>query len=68
MQVAEMPTEGLISVIDDDEDFREAIAGLMKSRGFAARGLPRRLFCPAQLCSQYLLPDRGRPYVANDRD
>ena len=28
MQEAELPTEGLISIIDDDEDFREAIAGL----------------------------------------
>ena len=25
MQEAELPTEGLISIIDDDEDFREAI-------------------------------------------
>jgi len=38
-----LPTEGLISIIDDDEDFREAIAGLMKSRGFTARGLPSAL-------------------------
>jgi hypothetical protein len=26
MQEAELPTETLISIIDDDEDFREAIA------------------------------------------
>ena len=28
MQEAELPTEGLISIIDDDQDFREAIAGV----------------------------------------
>jgi hypothetical protein len=69
MQEAELPTEGLISIIDDDQDFREAIAGLMKSRGFTARGLPIRAgFFVLPECSQYLLPDRGRPYAANDRD
>jgi FixJ family two-component response regulator len=43
MQEAELPPEGLISIIDDGEDFREAIAVLMKSRGFTARGLPIRV-------------------------
>ena len=64
-----MPTETLISIIDDDEDFREAIAGLMKSRGFTVEAFPSALaFFVLPECSQYLLPDRGRPYAANDRD
>ena len=51
MQEAELPTEGLISIIDDDEDFREAIAGLMKSRGFTVEAFPSTLafFCPARM-------------------
>src|SRR5262249_10324775 len=46
MQEAELPTEGLISIIDDDEDFREAIAGLMKSRGFTVEAFPSALRIP----------------------
>jgi FixJ family two-component response regulator len=34
MQEAGLPTKTLISIIDDDEDVREAIAGLMESVGF----------------------------------
>jgi len=29
-----LPAKTLISVVDDDDDVREALAGLMKSRGF----------------------------------
>jgi len=43
MQEAELPTETLISIIDDDEDFGEAIAGLMKSRGFTVEAFPSAL-------------------------
>ena len=35
-----MPTETLISIIDDDEDFRESVAGLMKSWGFTVESFP----------------------------
>ena len=35
-----MPTKTLISIIDDDEDVREAIAGLMKSWGFTVEAFP----------------------------
>jgi len=39
-----LPTETLISIIDDDdEDFREAIARLMKSRGFTVDAFPYAL-------------------------
>lgn len=38
-----MPPDTLISIIDDDEDFREALAGLMKSRGFAVEAFPSAL-------------------------
>ena len=38
-----MPTETLISIIDDDEDVREAIAGMMKSRGFTVEAFPSEL-------------------------
>ena len=34
MHEAELPAETLISIIDDDEDFREALQGLMTSMGF----------------------------------
>ena len=34
MQEAGLPAKTLISVVDDDDDVREALAGLMKSRGF----------------------------------
>lgn len=68
MQEAELPTETLISIIDDDEDFREAIARLMNV-GVHGRCLPIRAgFFVLPEYSQYLLPDRGRPYAANDRD
>jgi FixJ family two-component response regulator len=40
MQEAGLPTKTLISIIDDDEDVREAIAGLMKSRGFTVEAFP----------------------------
>ena len=43
MQEAELPTETLISIIDDDEDFREAIARPMKSRGFTVDAFPSAL-------------------------
>jgi len=35
-----LPTTTLISIIDDDEDVREAIAGLMKSWGFTVEVFP----------------------------
>src|SRR6266702_1404541 len=35
MQEAELPTETLISIIDDDEDFREAIVGRCGAAGRA---------------------------------
>ena len=40
MQEAGLPTKTLISIIDDDEDVREAIAGLMKSWGFTVEAFP----------------------------
>ena len=43
MQEAELPTETLISIVDDDEDFREAIARLMKSAGFTVEAFPSAL-------------------------
>ena len=35
-----MPAKTLISIIDDDDDVREALAGLMKSRGFMVEAFP----------------------------
>ena len=41
----------------------------MKLRGFTVEAFPSTLaFFVLPECSQYLLPDRGRPYAANDRD
>ena len=37
---AGLSTKTLISIIDDDEDVREAIAGQMKSRGFTVEAFP----------------------------
>src|SRR5262245_3913817 len=34
MQEAHLPAKTLISIIDDDEDFREALQGLLTSMGF----------------------------------
>ena len=59
-----MPTEGLISIIDDDEDFREAIAGLMKSRGFTVEAFPFALpflSCPNVLNTSCLIVDVHMP-------
>ena len=35
-----MPTKFLISIIDDDESYREATKGLMKSLGFTVEAFP----------------------------
>ena len=40
MQEAGLPAKTLISVVDDDDDVREALAGLMKSRGFTVESFP----------------------------
>ena len=40
MQEAGLPAKTLISIIDDDDDVREALAGLMKSRGFTVESFP----------------------------
>jgi FixJ family two-component response regulator len=40
MQEAGLPAKTLISVVDDDDDVREALAGLMKSRGFTVEAFP----------------------------
>jgi len=64
MQEAELPTEGLISIIDDDEDFREAIAGLMKSRGFTVEAFPSTLAflsCPNVRNTSCLIVDVHMP-------
>ena len=34
MQEADLPAKTLITIIDDDKDFREALQGLMTSMGF----------------------------------
>lgn len=59
-----MPTEGLISIIDDDEDFREAIAGLMKSRGFTVEAFSSALAflsCPNVRNTSCLIVDVHMP-------
>jgi FixJ family two-component response regulator len=40
MQEAGLPAKTLISIVDDDEDVREALASLMKSRGFTVEAFP----------------------------
>lgn len=59
-----MPTETLISIIDDDEDFREAIARLMKSRGFTVEAFPSALAflsCPNIRNTSCLIVDAHMP-------
>ena len=59
-----MPTETLISIIDDDEDFREAIARLMKSRGFTVDAFPSALAflsCPNIRNTSCLIVDAHMP-------
>jgi hypothetical protein len=40
MREAGLPAKTLISIIDDDDDVREALAGLMKSQGFTVEAFP----------------------------
>jgi FixJ family two-component response regulator len=40
MQEAGLSAKTLISIIDDDDDVREALAGLMNSRGFTVETFP----------------------------
>jgi FixJ family two-component response regulator len=40
MQEAGLPAKTLISIIDDDDDVREALTGLMRSRGFTVEAFP----------------------------
>src|SRR5215470_18595523 len=64
MQEDEVPTETLISIIDDDEDVREAIAGLMKSRGFTVEAFPSALAflaCPNVRDTSCLIVDVHMP-------
>ena len=59
-----MPTETLISIIDDDVDFREAIARLMKSRGFTVEAFPSALAflsCPNVRNTSCLIVDVHMP-------
>jgi FixJ family two-component response regulator len=43
MQEAHLPAKTLISIIDDDEDFREALQGLMSSMGFTVEAFSSAL-------------------------
>jgi FixJ family two-component response regulator len=43
MQEAPLPAKPLISIIDDDDDFREALQALMRSMGFAVEAFPSAL-------------------------
>lgn len=43
MQEAHLPAKTLISIIDDDEDFREALQGLMTSMGFTVEAFSSAL-------------------------
>jgi FixJ family two-component response regulator len=64
MQEAGLPTETLISIVDDDEDVREAIAGLMKSRGFTVEAFPSALdflACPNVRDTSCLIVDVHMP-------
>src|SRR5262249_61540114 len=64
MQEAGLPTKTLISIIDDDEDVREAIAGLMKSRGFTVEAFPSAvdfLACPNFRDASFLIVDVHMP-------
>ena len=66
MQEAELPTETLISIIDDDEDFHEAIARLMKSRGFTVDAFPSALAflsCPNIRNTSCLIVDAHMPRI-----
>ena len=43
MREAHLPAKTLISIIDDDEDFREALQGLMTSMGFTVEAFSSAL-------------------------
>src|SRR5262249_57391744 len=64
MQEAGLPAKTLISVIDDDDDVREALAGLMKSRGFTVEAFPSAvdfLACPNLRDTSCLIADVHMP-------
>jgi FixJ family two-component response regulator len=64
MQEVGLPAKTLISIIDDDEDVREAIAGLMKSRGFTVEAFPSAvdfLACPNVRDTSCLIVDVHMP-------
>ena len=43
MQEAHLPVKTLISIVDDDEDFREALQGLVTSMGFTVEAFASAL-------------------------
>jgi len=64
MQEAGLPAKTLISVVDDDDDVREALAGLMKSRGFTVEAFPSAvdfLACPNLRDTSCLIADVHMP-------
>ena len=56
-----MPTETPISIIDDDKDFREAIARLMKSRGFTVEAFGQAQQIGPVRADPYSFPDLAGP-------
>jgi CheY-like chemotaxis protein len=64
VQEAGLPAKILISVIDDDDDAREALAALMKSRGFTVEAFPSALeflACPYLRETSCLIVDVHMP-------
>jgi FixJ family two-component response regulator len=64
MHEAGLPTKTLISIIDDDEAVREAIAGLIKSLGFAVEAFSSALdflACPNARDTSCLIADVHMP-------
>ena len=66
MHESGLPTKTLVSIIDDDEAFREAIAALMKSLGFAVEAFSSAidfLACPNARDTSCLIADVHMPQM-----
>jgi FixJ family two-component response regulator len=67
MREAGLPAKTLISIIDDDDDVREALAGLMKSQGFTVEAFPSAvdfLACPNVRDTSCLIADVHMPQMS----
>ena len=63
-----MPRASLVSVVEDDQFFRESMRRLMRSLGYDVAAFPSAAdFLASPRLDRNRLPDRRRPYACDDR-